>query len=209
MKFSQSGERLRHELASYLLHVRPSVRPRTARGGRIRLGGGRNEAGRRRGRQKPWKTLNSGLEALQPLEIPQNRQSFLWKSLEKTDGDLEKLGEKAWTPPLFYRFRPSGGVARAGRELQPGRTCKGPAAAARSRMRTVPHRAAAGCTPCRRHAKFSRLQSLEKSQNGESLCRLAGNGPPPPPRENDVRTVRGWAVTSRPVPGSRARRGRA
>src|SRR5271163_815949 len=39
------------------------------------------------------------LEALQPFEIPQNRQSFLWKSLEKKGGDLEKLGEKAWRIP--------------------------------------------------------------------------------------------------------------
>jgi hypothetical protein len=31
---------------------------------------------------------------LQPVEIPQNRQSFLWKSLQKTSGDLEKLGER-------------------------------------------------------------------------------------------------------------------
>ena len=37
-----------------------------------------------------------GVEALQPIEIPQNGQSFLWKSLEKNDRDLEKLGEKAW-----------------------------------------------------------------------------------------------------------------
>ena len=35
-----------------------------------------------------------GLEALQPIEIPQNGQSFLWKSLEKNSRDLERLGEK-------------------------------------------------------------------------------------------------------------------
>jgi hypothetical protein len=34
------------------------------------------------------------LEALQPLEIPQNRQRIVWKSLDKTSGNLEKLGEK-------------------------------------------------------------------------------------------------------------------
>jgi hypothetical protein len=33
-----------------------------------------------------------GLEALQLIEIPQNGQSFLWKSLEKNSRDLEKLG---------------------------------------------------------------------------------------------------------------------
>src|SRR5271163_3368213 len=36
-----------------------------------------------------------------------NLQSFLWKSLHKTGGDLEKLGEKAWSPPLFRHFRSS------------------------------------------------------------------------------------------------------
>ena len=35
-----------------------------------------------------------GLEALQPIEIPQNGQSFVWKNLEKNSRDLEKLGEK-------------------------------------------------------------------------------------------------------------------
>ena len=35
-----------------------------------------------------------GLEALQPLEIAQNRQSFLWKCLERNMRDLEKLGKK-------------------------------------------------------------------------------------------------------------------
>jgi hypothetical protein len=34
--------------------------------------------------------------ALQPLEIPQNRQRNLWKSLEENALDLEMLGEKAW-----------------------------------------------------------------------------------------------------------------
>jgi hypothetical protein len=31
---------------------------------------------------------------LQPLEIPQNGQSFVWKSFEKNTLDLERLGEK-------------------------------------------------------------------------------------------------------------------
>jgi hypothetical protein len=38
---------------------------------------------------------------LQPVEIPQNRQSFLW---QKTSGDLEKLGERLGGAPLFYRL---------------------------------------------------------------------------------------------------------
>src|SRR5271163_3269868 len=35
-----------------------------------------------------------GLEALQPLEIPQNRQRIVWKSLERNSSDLEMLGKK-------------------------------------------------------------------------------------------------------------------
>jgi hypothetical protein len=35
-----------------------------------------------------------GLEGLQPIEIPQNGQSFLWKSLEKNSLVLEKLAKK-------------------------------------------------------------------------------------------------------------------
>jgi hypothetical protein len=39
------------------------------------------------------------LEALQPIEIPQNRQSFLWKGLEKNKRDLERLAQKLGGPP--------------------------------------------------------------------------------------------------------------
>jgi hypothetical protein len=35
-----------------------------------------------------------GLEALQPIEIPQNGQSFLWKSLDENTLNLEKLARK-------------------------------------------------------------------------------------------------------------------
>jgi hypothetical protein len=35
-----------------------------------------------------------GLEALQPIEIPQNRQRNLWKGLEQNSLDLERLGKK-------------------------------------------------------------------------------------------------------------------
>jgi hypothetical protein len=41
------------------------------------------------------------LGGLQPLEIPQNHQSFLWKSLDENMLDLEKLGELQSRPPLF------------------------------------------------------------------------------------------------------------
>jgi hypothetical protein len=35
-----------------------------------------------------------GLEALQPIEIPQNRLRNLWKGLEQNSLDLEMLGKK-------------------------------------------------------------------------------------------------------------------
>jgi hypothetical protein len=34
-----------------------------------------------------------GLEALQPIEIPQNRQRNLWKGLEQNSLDLERLAK--------------------------------------------------------------------------------------------------------------------
>jgi hypothetical protein len=42
-----------------------------------------------------------GFGGLQHVEIPQNRQSFVWKSLEQNTLDLEKLGETQGGPPLF------------------------------------------------------------------------------------------------------------
>ena len=52
-----------------------------------------------------------GLRPLQPLEIPQNRQRFLWKCLEKTSGDLEKLEKRLGGSPLFRRLCPSRNAA--------------------------------------------------------------------------------------------------
>ena len=53
-----------------------------------------NEAERRPPRTKNLETDLLGLEALQLIEIPQNHQSFLWKSLERNTLFLEKLGKK-------------------------------------------------------------------------------------------------------------------
>jgi hypothetical protein len=50
----------------------------------------------------PQKNLEKNLldlEALQPIEIPQNRQSFLWKGLEKNKRDLERLAQELGAPP--------------------------------------------------------------------------------------------------------------
>jgi hypothetical protein len=53
-----------------------------------------------------------GFGGLQPLEIPQNRQSFVWKSLEQNTPDLEKLGEMQGGPPLFRHLRRLSGERR-------------------------------------------------------------------------------------------------
>jgi hypothetical protein len=50
-------------------------------------------------RKKIWRRTLLDLEALQPIEIPQNRQSFLWKGLEKNKRDLERLAQKLGGPP--------------------------------------------------------------------------------------------------------------
>src|ERR1700691_1977407 len=62
-------------------------------------------------RQKKFGKGSFGLRPLQPPEITQNRQSFLWKSLEENRRDLEKLGEKAWARLYFDIFAPLGNVA--------------------------------------------------------------------------------------------------
>jgi hypothetical protein len=73
---------------------------------RLRQGRGRKEADAAK--------IGKGFfdsRSLQPREITQNRQSVLWKSLEKTGGNLEKLGEKAWTRLYFAIFAPPGNAA--------------------------------------------------------------------------------------------------
>src|ERR1700679_3701755 len=44
-------------------------------------------------KRKSLESDTFGLDLLQVLEIPQNRQRFLWKCLEKTTIDLEILAE--------------------------------------------------------------------------------------------------------------------
>jgi hypothetical protein len=68
-------------------------------------GGVGNTVEGRRERQKIWSKSTLGFGGLQPLEIAQNRQSFVWKTLEKNTLDLEKLGEMQGGPPLFRRLR--------------------------------------------------------------------------------------------------------
>src|SRR5271154_6229799 len=64
-----------------------------------------NEAERRPAGRRKLEMDLSDLEPLQPLEIPQNRQSFLWKCLEKNSRVLEKLAIKFWRSPLFRNLR--------------------------------------------------------------------------------------------------------
>src|ERR1700739_788481 len=92
-----------------LLHRKPTrgaVRPRTPAaqgGGMCPVAAGRGpEVGG--GRQKIWRVHTCGLGGLQPLDIPQNGQSFLWKSLDKNSLDLERLAEILGRLPSFRRF---------------------------------------------------------------------------------------------------------
>jgi hypothetical protein len=59
----------------------------------MRRGGVWNTAEGKREPQNIWRNIKAGLGGLQPPEIPENHQSFLWKSLAKTSLDLEKLGK--------------------------------------------------------------------------------------------------------------------
>src|SRR5271168_1880238 len=73
------------------------ARSRVALSGGIRYGGVsgmRREGGRRRKKFGNGLFGSLGLGALQPIEIPQNRQNFLWKCLERNMRDLEKLAKK-------------------------------------------------------------------------------------------------------------------
>ena len=56
------------------------------------------------GLQKIWRVHTYGLGGLQLLEIPQNSQRFVWKSLDKNSLDLEKLAEIRGRPPSFRRL---------------------------------------------------------------------------------------------------------
>ena len=67
--------------------------------------------------QKKFGKDSFGLRPLQPPEIAQNRQSFLWKSLEVNRRDLEKLGEKAWARLYFDIFASLSECRGAHREL--------------------------------------------------------------------------------------------
>src|SRR5271168_2799209 len=89
-----------------LLHRKPPfarrpLRRETAECGRA--GSGMRPTGGG-GRQKIWRVHTYGLGGLQPLEIPQNGQSFVWKSLDKNSQDLEKLAEMRGRPPSFRRL---------------------------------------------------------------------------------------------------------
>jgi len=67
----------------------------TGRGEARRIGPGAAGLGVLGERAKSLERGFFGLASAQLFEIPQNHQRILWKSLEKTSGDLEKLGKKA------------------------------------------------------------------------------------------------------------------
>src|ERR1700674_3929497 len=60
----------------------------------MRSGGVQNAPETGRKKEKNWEGIEGRLEALYPFEIPQNRQRFVWKSLEQNTRLLEKLGKR-------------------------------------------------------------------------------------------------------------------
>jgi hypothetical protein len=72
---------------------RERARTPTARSGGMWCDGAWNEARKRRARQKIWKRTFCDLEPLQPLEIPQNHQSFLLAETQAEFGELAKGSE--------------------------------------------------------------------------------------------------------------------
>jgi hypothetical protein len=50
------------------------------------------------GAAKVWNKKKLLLRLLQVLEIPQNHQRNVWKSLEEKGANLEVFAEKAWRP---------------------------------------------------------------------------------------------------------------
>src|SRR5271163_4032253 len=85
------------------------------------------------------------LEALQPLEIPQNRQRIVWKSLERNSSDLEMFGKKAWG--LHGRDAPSQEPRRGHAPRRAAHRCRAfarrPASSAVSKFTTSAY------SPCR------------------------------------------------------------
>jgi hypothetical protein len=78
--------------------------------------------------RKPTPRKSLERDSLQPIEIPQNRQSFVWKSLEKNNRDLEKLGENARRcalvpPPCPLPKRRGRSRTGARRPVRFGRIC--------------------------------------------------------------------------------------
>ena len=100
-------ERARYPAATQTHSNGPSDREpvrREVRKAARRRGGGWNGADARRGAAINLEKHLFTIWGLQPLEIPQNRQSFLWKSLEKTSRDLESLEKRLSGAPRFRRL---------------------------------------------------------------------------------------------------------
>jgi hypothetical protein len=77
------------------------ARPLTAQVGGMRCHGAGSASKARPARRKNLEPDTLDFFPLQPVEIPQNRQRNLWKSLGRSSLDLEKLAKKpAILPPL-------------------------------------------------------------------------------------------------------------
>jgi hypothetical protein len=109
--FSQSGTALTPMNSPALSSNANCARADASRASRMWRDYAKNTVGRRPMRQKKFGKGSFGLRPLQPPEITQNRQSFLWKSLEENRRGLEKLGEKAGRAFISPSLFPPGNAA--------------------------------------------------------------------------------------------------
>jgi hypothetical protein len=113
--FAQSGTALTPMNSPALFSNANCTRADASRACRMWRDYVKNTVERRSMRQKKFGKDSFDLRPLQPPEITQNRQSFLWKSLEQNIVNLEKLGEKAWARLYFTIFSPSPNPRRPSR----------------------------------------------------------------------------------------------
>src|ERR1700722_11690950 len=129
------------------------------------------------GRQKIWRVHTYGLRGLQPLEIPQNGQSFLWKSLDKNSLDLEKLAEMLGSPPSFRRlcwaFPTNASLHRRGLQNAYHRRMRGRRAEVADPVRPVAA-IAQGFPGARGLAEIADLDHEFAVENRKALDRAAG-----------------------------------
>src|SRR5277367_6264086 len=181
--FSQSGTALTPMNSPALSSNANCARADASRACRMWRDYAKNTVERRPMRQKKFGKGSFGSRPLQPPEITQNRQSFLWKSLEYNRVNLEKLGEKAWARLYFTIFSPSPNAAAPVANSRdtlahlhitvgtlPCRSGKGP------RAHEMPLRSLSALLLCRAGPVAKRSRTEMAPQRLEKIESAPGNG---------------------------------